>query len=1243
MVTENRASTVSTEGPSTYIPMDRRQAFVQKRELPDRVLGAALFADISGFTPLTEELVLDLGPQRGAEELTRYLNQVYDALIEVLHYYGGSVISFSGDAITCWLEGDDGLRSTSCALAMQGRMKEFAEVVTPSGKTISLAMKAAVSIGNARRFLVGNPKYQIIDVLAGSTLERLAAAEHQAQKGEVILDDQTLDYLSYRANVVDWRIDPETGHRFGVVNKVEHPTIPPFWRKIPADALPNEMTRQWLLPAVYQRLNSGRGEFLAELRPSVALFLRFDGIDYDNDPEAGEKLDEFACHVQEILAQYDSNLLQLTIGDKGSSLYAAFGAPNAHEDDAVRAVSAALEMQDLQNVLPYIQKVQIGISQGRMRTGAYGGTMRRTYGVLGDEVNVAARLMQAASPGEIYVRESVQRAIGDAFRCEELPPLKVKGKSEHLTVYKVLGQKEASTIRLQEPQYALPMVGRKGEVTLITQKLDLAMQGHGQIVRISGEAGIGKSRLVAQVIHVAREKGVVGYGGECQSYGTNTSYLVWQRIWRGFFDLPTEASLNEQIAQLEAVLTEINPALVSRLPLLGAVLKLPIPDNDLTKSFDAKLRKTSLESLLAECLRARTFNTPTMIVLEDTHWIDPLSRDLLSFLSRSMADRPLFIVLATRLPVLEGGIDLELSQLPHMTDLMMTEFTPEEAEQLISLKLAQLFADQSDPPADFVERVTTRAAGNPFYIEELLNYLQVQGVDTAVADALANLELPTSLHSLILSRIDQLSESQKSTLKVASVIGRLFKAAMVWGVYPQLGGEDKVKVDLDTLSQLDLTPMDTPEPELSYLFKSVVTQEVAYESLPFATRARLHNLIGDYIENTYTDEIDQYIDLLAYHYEHSENDDKKRQYLLLAGEKAQANYANRTAIDYYQRVLPLLDDQKTIEVRRNLGKVLQTMGRWDEAQQAYKDALAIAEEIEDYEQQAWCETDMAELLRLQGNYGDATNWLTSARINFEFIQNKAGVAQVLKTAGTVNAQQGNFDMARSLYEDALELHRELDDKPNIGAVLSNLGIMARLGGDRDRAIELYDSALAIRRDVGDKAAIANSLNNLGNVLLDVGRGSEARERLEEALLLLREVGDPWAVANSLNNLGNVVRDQGDRAQAFELYAESLTINRDFEDKWSLAYLLEDMGKLAADQGAAARAIRLVAVAAVLREEIGSPHSPAETDSLAERLQAVYEAVDEPTRLEIESSFKELPLGTAVEYALTDKLPAIATD
>lgn len=197
--------------------MDRRQALARGTTLPERTQGAALFADISGFTPLTEALALELGPKRGAEELTRHLNRVYDALIAELHRYGGSVIGFSGDAITCWLDGDDGSRATACALAMQQTMKQFAAVKTASGRTVSLGMKAAVATGSVRRFLVSDPQYCTIDVMAGATLEHLAAAEHQAQKGDVILDARAVASLADRLQIDAWRDDEETGQRFAVV------------------------------------------------------------------------------------------------------------------------------------------------------------------------------------------------------------------------------------------------------------------------------------------------------------------------------------------------------------------------------------------------------------------------------------------------------------------------------------------------------------------------------------------------------------------------------------------------------------------------------------------------------------------------------------------------------------------------------------------------------------------------------------------------------------------------------------------------------------------------------------------------------------------------------------------------------------------------------------------------------------------------------------------------------------------
>jgi len=197
--------------------MDRRQAVARGEALPDRTRGAVLSADISGFTPLTEALVKELGPRRGAEELTRQLNAVYGALIAEAHHYGGSVIGFSGDAVTCWFDDDDGLRATACGLAIQGAMGQFATIETPSGGTVSLAMKAAVATGPVRRFQVGDPQIRYIDVLAGATLDRMAAGEHLAGKGDVVVSPEVVAQIGDRVKVVEWRPESEAGNRYGVV------------------------------------------------------------------------------------------------------------------------------------------------------------------------------------------------------------------------------------------------------------------------------------------------------------------------------------------------------------------------------------------------------------------------------------------------------------------------------------------------------------------------------------------------------------------------------------------------------------------------------------------------------------------------------------------------------------------------------------------------------------------------------------------------------------------------------------------------------------------------------------------------------------------------------------------------------------------------------------------------------------------------------------------------------------------
>jgi adenylate cyclase len=351
---------------AAYLPDDRRRALAQGRDLLDRASGAALFADISGFTPLTEVLARVLGPRLGVEELTRQLNQVYDALIVEVKRFGGSVVFFSGDAITCWF--DDGswgnaaasespapnsqlpspARAVACALAFQQAIRAFEAIPLPDGETTALALKVAIAFGPARRFVVGDPAVQCRDVLPGATLDRLAAAEHFARPREVLLDSKTVESLGDAIRISEWRMDTETGERFAVLRelKIENVELknPDVASDLSQFSILNSQFKAWLLPTVYARLAAGHDDVPIELRPTTALLLRFGRLDYDGDDAAGAHLDRYIRWVEGILERYGGTLIDLTIGDKGSYLYSAFGAPVAHENDAERALRAALEL-----------------------------------------------------------------------------------------------------------------------------------------------------------------------------------------------------------------------------------------------------------------------------------------------------------------------------------------------------------------------------------------------------------------------------------------------------------------------------------------------------------------------------------------------------------------------------------------------------------------------------------------------------------------------------------------------------------------------------------------------------------------------------------------------------------------------------------------------------------------------------------------------------------------------------------
>lgn len=1206
---------------TAYLARDRYLAAVRGDTLPDRTSGAALFADIFGFTPLTEALARALGPRLGAEELTHRLNQVYDALIAEVDRYAGSVVNFAGDAITCWFDdhgpalASSSHRAAACALAIQEAMQAYSHLAVSSGETIALAVKIAIATGPARRFVVGDEKIQLLDVLAGATLSRMAAGEHLADKGQVLADEATVTRLGAGAAVREWRTD-EAGTRFAVLAGLT-PVPDSPWPPAAVGPLPAARLAHWLLPAVYARLQAGAGEFLTELRPVVALFLSFAGIDYDQDEHAGDRLDSYVRWVQRVLAQYDGALLDLTIGDKGSYLYAALGALVAHEDNARRAANAALELRFPPAELGFTRATRIGVSQGVMRVGAYGSSTRRTYGALGDEVNVAARLMQAAQPGQILVGRRAQRDCGPAFQWQSLPPVSVKGKHDPIAVMALLGAAPRGEFRLSEPRYTQPLIGREGELGLILDRLERSRQGQGQIIGLIAEAGMGKSRLAAQVAGLAGERGISGYGGACQSFGTNTPYLVWRDTWRGLFGLDDSAAMPEQVRALQQSLGKIEPSFVQRAPLLGIVLDLPIPDNDLTRSFDARLRKESLETLLVDCLQARAAGNPLLLVLEDLHWMDPLSHDLLEAIGRITADLPVLILFSSRPLDTERLQALRIAAMAHYSEVRLSTLPHAEA---VALAAARLGADVAAPVLD---TLVARAEGNPFYLEELILYLLEQGLDPGDSRAVAGLDWPASLHSLLLARIDQLTERQRTVLKVASIIGRRFRLGELAGVYPELGAPELVRADLDVLEQVQLTLLDTPEPERAYLFKHIITQEVTYATLAHTLRAQLHERFAAWLEaSTAAAGSPLPLDLLAHHYGRSTNAGKNREYAERAGEAALQAGALEAAGAYYTQALSvtpeespaarfalLLPREQVYHLRglrelqiqdldalqrlagrphpgdapgaapRRQSEVLRRRADCSEMMSDFRAALTAAEQAVALALEAGA-TELAAqgyvsggraLMRL-GNYGPARVQFEQALALARSKNDGRGEAEALQSLGETARFQGDYAAAQSYLAQALALSRTLGDRRGEGLALNVLGTVAALQGDSTAAQAHFEQSLVIRQAIGDRQNEAGSLNNLGIVAMYRGDNAAARAYYEAAMAIHRATGNRSGEGSSLHNLGIVANNQGDYAAARAYYEQALTIRRTVGDRQGEGQTLNNLGMVAGAQGdyAAAR-------------------------------------------------------------------------
>jgi tetratricopeptide (TPR) repeat protein len=395
----------------------------------------------------------------------------------------------------------------------------------------------------------------------------------------------------------------------------------------------------------------------------------------------------------------------------------------------------------------------------------------------------------------------------------------------------------------------------------------------------------------------------------------------------------------------------------------------------------------------------------------------------------------------------------------------------------------------------------------------------------------------------------------------------------------------------------------------------------------------LHERVGGYIETTEPDAIERNLDLLAHHYWHSANLAKKREYLKRAGVAAQAAYANATAIDYFERLAPLVDQEARVDALLKLGKVLELTGQWRRADEVDREALTLAANLADGRWRASCQTALAEVARKQGHFDEAIGFLDHAAAGFEAGNDQDGLGKVHHLLGTIAAQRGEYDDALEHYQASLRIRERLDDKASMGSLLSNLGVIAEYRGDYDGSRTFHERAMALREAIGDRWAIAVSMTNLGMIAALQKRFQEARDWFERSMLLNREVGDAWMVAICHNNLGNALRGLGEYALAGKHYAEALRMYRSYDDPWALAFLLEDAGVLAALQGDAAAALELIGAADELRDSKGIPRAPSLEQEIEAQLALAAAAMSEHERAALRAHGRSRGLAAAIDRAL----------
>jgi class 3 adenylate cyclase/tetratricopeptide (TPR) repeat protein len=1134
-----------TAAPAVGRELDAYQPSVLLQHLaetPDawvRTLDATvLFTDISGFTKLSERLAR--GGREGAEELVGAIDSSFKALLEVSHHHGASVLKFAGDALLQLFDGDEHLeRACASAVGMRRILRDVGRLETSAGK-VTLRMSQGLHSGALHLFVVGSSHRELI--LAGPGATEMTLMEKAAEAGQIVVSPLTALRL------------PDT-----CVGGVQGPgrilTAAPPLPDMPLAPLtlpPSELVAECLSTEVRAHLASGQQP--PEHRHVTAAFVRYSGTDAllaGAGPDAvADALHELVTAVQRAADEHQVCFLESDVDANGGKLMLTAGAPRMVGDDEERMLLTLRDVIAIDSPLA----ISAGVNRGNVFCADLGPPLRRSYSVMGDTVNLTARVMSKAPAGEIYATAGVLERSATRFATEKLEPFAVKGKKRKVQAWSVgpaIGSRAREGVALR-----FPFVGREAELALLDAALEAVRGGAARLVEISGEAGIGKTRLAEELRD--RATGIPRLHATCEAYTSYTPYVAWRELLRPLIGVRGGDSDEVVVAQLREALSGLDPTLMQWLPLLAIPFGADAPETPETAELAPEFRLPMLHEAFLQFLREH-LRSPTLFDIEDAHLMDAASADLLSAIVAGLGREPWLIVTTRR----DTGAGFRAAARTAVVPIELVGLTESEA-----LSLAEAVTDDAPLPPHAVALAAERSGGNPQFLRDLLRAVAVDG----------GASLPDSIETAAMARIDLLSPPDRALVRRAAVLGRSFHPRDLSDVLDpaaaQPGGDT-----WDRLSSLFSEDADD-----HIRFRRSVMRDAAYAGLPFRVRRQLHARVGARLERQSRPDAPEAAESLSLHFSLAGDLERAWKYARVAADSARDRQAHADAAGLYRRALAAgrglnADPDEIAAAWEALGNALAHTGELAAAD----DALLAARRLVSGQSLRVVGLVLrhAQVAERAGRLASAVRWALRALRALEGMNGAeaaAARARTLSMLATVRQRQGRMSDAIALCEQAiregeatgedaalahacfvldwalvdsgradeathspraLEIYERLGDLDRQAAVLNNMGGFAYHEGRWDDAVGLYRRAAEASERAGDIANAAFGNCNVGEVLSDQGHMEFADGELRRALRIWRGSGYEWGTAIVTALLGRIAVRVGAHGESHSLLGESL--------------------------------------------------------------------------------------------------------